>query len=124
MEFVFTQESKKKENMRLKQWTMHIMFRKNGRGGNSIQGSRKGIRDNTIGFEKAIHLILFPRIVKRVWYGQTMPVACYLKYDVFHQPYLQIANILKLVKTCIRQKSYGVILQESKKNKTKQKKTD
>ena len=89
--------------------------------GEAIQGSRKGIRDNAIGFEKAVHLILFPRIVKRVWYGQTMPVACYLKYDVFHQPYLQIINILKLVKICIRQKSYGVILQRSKK-KPKQKK--
>ena len=90
--------------------------------GEAIQGSRKGIRDNTIGFEKAVHLILFPRIFKRVWYGQTIPVACYLKYDVFHQPYLQIINILKLVKTCICQKSYVVILQESKKNNNNKKK--
>ena len=51
-----------------------------------------------------------------------MPVACYLKHDVFHQPYLQIINILKLVKTCTRQKSYGVILQQSKKKKNKTKK--
>ena len=90
--------------------------------GEAIQGSRKGIRDNAIGFEKAVHLIRFPRIVKRVWYGQTMPLACYLKYDVFHQLYLQISNILKLVKICIRQKSYGVILQKSSKTKTKTKK--